>query len=64
VAQRAARLIGAEAKLNDQKVREMQVRHWRISWERAREELGYVPPYDVEQAVGETLEWYRVHRWL
>ena len=64
VAQRAARLAGAEAKLNDQKVREMRARHWRISWERAREELGYVPPYDVEQAVGETLEWYRAHRWL
>ena len=64
VAQRVARLVGAEVTVNDQKVREIRVRHWRFSWERAREELGYQPPYSVEQAMAETVEWYRAHRWL
>lgn len=62
--QRAARWAGTEAKLNSQKAREMRSPHWRVSWERARVDLGYQPPYAVEQAVAETFDWYRAHRWL
>jgi nucleoside-diphosphate-sugar epimerase len=64
VGQRAARWVGGEVKLNDQKVREMRVRAWRISCARARAEIGYEPPWDIAEAVAETFDWYRAHGWV
>ena len=64
VGQRAAWWIGTELKLNDEKVREMKEPYWLISTERARTELGYKPRVGVEQAIAETLEWYRAEGWL
>jgi nucleoside-diphosphate-sugar epimerase len=64
VGQRTASWFGGEVKLNDQKVREMKEPYWLVSCERARAELDYRPPYAVEQAVSETLEWYRASHWI
>jgi UDP-glucose 4-epimerase len=32
---------------------------FRVSSDKIREELGYSPPYPLEQGIAETVEWYR-----
>jgi len=36
----------------------------RFSWQKAHDELGYMPQYDLEAGVTQTVEWYRLKGWL
>jgi nucleoside-diphosphate-sugar epimerase len=57
-------LTGKPALLNDQRVVDMRQHYWLCSGEKARQELGFVPKYDLETAVRETADWYRRNGWL
>jgi oxidoreductase len=35
-----------------------------FSWQRAHDELGYTPQYELAAGAAETVAWYRRHRWL
>jgi nucleoside-diphosphate-sugar epimerase len=35
-----------------------------FSWQKAHEELGYTPRYEVAAGVAETVAWYRKRGWL
>ena len=35
-----------------------------FSWEKAHNELGYSPTYDLVTGVAKTVEWYRQREWL
>lgn len=35
-----------------------------FSWQKAQEELGYTPQYDLHAGVSRTVQWYRQHGWL
>lgn len=59
-----ARTVGKPLKLDRNKVREFGQRYWLVSCRKAQEELGYEAPYDAEQAMRETVEWYRAEGWL
>jgi nucleoside-diphosphate-sugar epimerase len=58
------RVTGRPALLNEQRVRNMTPPYWLCSSAKARQELGFVPKYDLETAVRETASWYREHGWL
>jgi dihydroflavonol-4-reductase len=58
------RLTGRPALLNDQRILDMRQRYWLCSGEKARQELGFVPEYDLERAIQETADWYRETGWL
>ena len=58
------RLTGRPALLNDQRIHDMRQRYWLCSGEKARQELGFVPQYDLQTAVQETADWYRQNDWL
>ena len=58
------RLTGKPTLLNDQRVVDMWQHYWLCSGEKARQELGFVPKYDLETAVRETADWYRENGWL
>ncbi len=34
------------------------------SWQKAHEELGYTPEYDLGRGVARTIAWYRKQGWL
>ncbi len=36
----------------------------RFSWQKAHQELGYVPQHDLSSGVARTVEWYRRHEWI
>lgn len=50
--------------LNEEKLNELTAENWNCSIEKVREELGFVPEYDLEKGLAQTLEWYKEHKWL
>jgi dihydroflavonol-4-reductase len=54
-----ARITGRPPLLNDQRVLDFRELYWLCSGEKAKRELGFVPQYDLETAVRETVDWYQ-----
>lgn len=50
--------------LNEEKLNELTAENWNCSIEKIREDLGFVPEYDLEKGLTQTLEWYKEHKWL
>jgi nucleoside-diphosphate-sugar epimerase len=57
-------LHGRPALLNTDKLAEMRPEFNVVSDQRARAELGYLPPFSTEQAIAETVSWYKAEGWL
>jgi nucleoside-diphosphate-sugar epimerase len=57
-------LTGRPALLTIDKLAEMRPEFNVMSDQRARTELGYQPPFSTEQAVAETVSWYKAEGWL
>lgn len=58
------RLTGRPALLNEQRVLDLRHPYWLCSGEKARQELGFRPRYNLERAILETADWYRNNGWL
>jgi nucleoside-diphosphate-sugar epimerase len=58
------RLSGKTRLLTSQKLGEILQDAWTCSSARIRAELGYQPQHSLERGIGETLQWYRSHRWI
>jgi nucleoside-diphosphate-sugar epimerase len=52
------------ALLNKQRIKDMREPYWLCSEEKARQELGFMPRYDLDTAVRETVDWYQENGWL
>lgn len=50
--------------LNRDKARELAQECWVCSPEKARQEFGFAPEYDLERGMKETVQWYRKQGWL
>lgn len=59
-----ARLRGAAAILNRERLRELVQERWVCDPSRAARELGFAPQYALGRGVGETARWYREARWI
>ncbi|MEG0463216.1 MULTISPECIES: NAD-dependent epimerase/dehydratase family protein [Bacteroides] len=59
-----ARLSGKSSTLNSDKYKIMKQRNWQCDTTPIREELGFVPGYDLERGVRETIAWYKKEEWL
>lgn len=64
LAEFAAGLAGKSSTLNSDKYKIMKQRNWQCDIAPAREELGYIPEYDLEKGVKETIDWYKKEGWL
>jgi dihydroflavonol-4-reductase len=49
---------------NWEKRMDITQRHWTLSIERARHELGFVPQVPIEEGFRNTIDWYKKHGWL
>lgn len=58
------KLTGKTYTLNRDKYRIMCQRNWVCDTSATREELGFVPQYDLERGVNEAVAWYKEHGWL
>ncbi|OQP57190.1 UDP-glucose 4-epimerase [Niastella vici] len=50
--------------LNREKLAELTAVNWQCSIENAKTHLGYSPQYYLKQGLWETLQWYRLNKWL
>jgi nucleoside-diphosphate-sugar epimerase len=64
VAQVQEWLTHRPALLNKQRIKDMREPYWLCSGEKARQELGFTPRYDLEAAVRETADWYQENGWF
>lgn len=55
---------GKSSTLNSDKYKIMKQRNWQCDITPAMRELGYVPEYDLEKGVKETIAWYKNEGWL
>ncbi|GGG03221.1 NAD-dependent epimerase/dehydratase family protein [Pontibacter amylolyticus] len=50
--------------LNQEKLNELAAENWNCSIDRIRQDLGFVPAYDLEKGLAQTLKWYKENNWL
>ncbi|PKV75974.1 NAD-dependent epimerase/dehydratase family protein [Pontibacter ramchanderi] len=50
--------------LNKEKLNELAAENWNCSIDKIREDLGFVPEYDLEKGLAHTLTWYKENNWL
>ncbi|HEX6431330.1 MAG TPA: NAD-dependent epimerase/dehydratase family protein [Niastella sp.] len=50
--------------LNREKLHELTAVNWQCSIEEAKTHLGFSPQYSLKQGLWETLQWYRLNKWL
>jgi nucleoside-diphosphate-sugar epimerase len=50
--------------LNREKLHELTAVNWQCSIEEAKTHLHYLPQYPLKQGLWETLQWYRLNKWL
>lgn len=59
-----SRLTGKPALLNDQRVLDLRQPCWLCSGEKAQQQLGFAPRYELQTAIQETTDWYLENGWL
>jgi UDP-glucose 4-epimerase len=57
-------LRGKTPVLNREKLHELTAISWQCNIEKARTQLGFDPQYSLERGLRETLQWYRLNKWL
>ncbi|PZR30190.1 MAG: UDP-glucose 4-epimerase [Azospira oryzae] len=50
--------------LNTDKLAELTARNWVCSIDSLQKDIGYVPRYTLQNGMKETLEWYKINKWL
>lgn len=53
-----------QATLNLQKVKEMKIKYWLCSSEKARKLLNFSPKFSLDKALQKTYNWYKENKWL
>lgn len=57
-------LIGKQFTLNKDKYSILSARNWDCDIEDLKQDLNYVPKYDLRRGVEETIKWYKQEKWL
>lgn len=50
--------------LNKEKIKELTAPNWTCSIENLKEDLQFVPQYNLEQGLAESVKWYKENNWL
>jgi len=50
--------------LNKEKLNELTAGNWNCSIEKARQDFGFTPQYNLETGIEETIKWYKKNNWL
>lgn len=64
LAQFVSRRLGMTSTLNNDKYKIMKQRNWRCDIAPAQKELGFIPKYNLERGVKETIAWYKNEKWI
>nr|WP_199158690.1 NAD(P)-dependent oxidoreductase [Pedobacter sp. ASV2] len=50
--------------LNVDKIKELTAINWSVNIENLEKDLGFIPQYQLEKGLGETIKWYKSNKWL
>ena len=64
LSQAMAGIIGKSSTLNPDKYRIIKQRNWLCDITPLQQELHFVPEYDLEKGITETIKWYKQNGWL
>jgi UDP-glucose 4-epimerase len=64
VSEKVGYLTNKAAILNTDKLKELTAANWSCDIERAKQDLGFYPAYDLKKGLTETLHWYKENKWL
>ena len=64
IAEWGAGLLKKTSTRNRDKYRIMKQRNWQCDITPLRDELGFIPEYDLEKGVREMIAWYKEEKWL
>ncbi|WP_345955614.1 NAD-dependent epimerase/dehydratase family protein [Mucilaginibacter sp. PAMB04168] len=64
IAEGVSRITKKPSALNIEKLNELTAVNWICSIEKAEKELDFHPQYDLNSGLNETLNWYKVNKWL
>lgn len=64
VLEKISAVRGATPVLNREKLQELTAVNWQCSIENAQIQLDFLPQYTLKQGLWETLQWYRLNKWL
>jgi len=64
VQEKLAAWKGQAATLNRDKLAELTAANWSCSIERLQQDLGFVPRFNLEKGLVQTLQWYKENNWL
>jgi nucleoside-diphosphate-sugar epimerase len=64
ILERSYALLKKTPALNIEKLNELTAVNWCCDIEKAKNELQFQPRYNLQQGLKESLEWYRVNKWL
>jgi len=64
ISEAACKISGRVSILDRNKIRDMRQDAWVADIGKAQERLGFSPDYTLEEALRETITWYRDHHWL
>lgn len=59
-----AGLTGKASTLNGDKYKIMKQRNWRCDISPLTDELGYIPQWNLQRGVEETINWYKKEKWI
>jgi UDP-glucose 4-epimerase len=64
VSEKYASLKNKASTLNVEKLKELTAVNWACDIEKAKADLGFHPEYNLRAGVTETLQWYKLNKWL
>lgn len=50
--------------LNKDKIKELTAADWSCSIEKSQRDLGFMPSYNLDNGMAETVQWYKENKWL
>jgi UDP-glucose 4-epimerase len=62
--EKVSRSLNKVPAVSNEKLNELMAENWICDIQKARDELGYIPAYNLEKGLKESIEWYRENKWL
>jgi len=62
--EKVSRSLNKVPTVSNEKLNELMAENWICDIQKAKDELGYLPAYNLEKGLKESIEWYREHKWL
>ena len=63
-AERMSRAMNKVPAVSNEKLGELMAENWICDIDKARHDLNFTPAYDLQKGLKESIEWYRMNKWL